>query len=98
MEREETSGSLGLRVGFPCGSVVKNLPASAGDVSSIPTSGRFPGRGNGNALQYSCLETPWTEEPGGLQSMGLQRVRHDEGLNTTNSNKDRGMGQLESDG
>ena len=32
---------------------------------------------NGNPLQYSCLENPWTEEPGRLQSMGLQRVRHD---------------------
>ena len=32
---------------------------------------------NGNPLLYSCLENPWTEEPGGLQSKGLQRVRHD---------------------
>ena len=32
---------------------------------------------NGNPLQYSCLENPWTEEPGGLQAMGSQRVRHD---------------------
>ena len=31
-----------------------------------------PGEGNGNPFQYSCLEIPWTEEPGGLQSMGLQ--------------------------
>ena len=36
--------------------VVKNPPASAGDSSSIPRSGRSPGRGNGNPLQYSCLE------------------------------------------
>ena len=39
--------------------VVKNLPASAGDgrnVGSIPESGRSPGVGNGNPLQYSCLE------------------------------------------
>ena len=35
------------------------------------------GEGNGNPLQYSCLEIPWTEEPGGLQSMGSQRVGHD---------------------
>ena len=34
------------------------------------------GEGNGYPLQYSCLEIPWTEEPDGLQSMGLQRVRH----------------------
>jgi len=47
--------------GFPGGSVVKNLPVDAGDIrdaSSIPGLGRFPGRGNGNPLQYSCLENP----------------------------------------
>ena len=38
------------------GSVVKNLPANAGDSSYIPWSGRSPGEGNGNPLQYSCLE------------------------------------------
>ena len=36
-----------------------------------------PGEGNGNPLQYSCLENSSTDEPGGLQSMGLQRIRHD---------------------
>ena len=41
---------------FPCSSGVKNPPANAGDVGSIPGSGRFPGEGNGNPLQYSCLE------------------------------------------
>ena len=35
--------------------MVKNLPASAGDLGSIPGSGRSPGEGNGNPLQYSCL-------------------------------------------
>ena len=39
-------------------------------------SGAAPGEGNGAPLQYSCLENPWTEEPGRLQSMGLLRVRH----------------------
>ena len=45
--------------GFPAGAVVKNLPANAGDprdVGSIPGSGRSPGVGGGNPLQYSCLE------------------------------------------
>ena len=37
----------------------------------------FFGEGNGNLLQYLCLEIPWTEEPGRLQSMGSRRVRHD---------------------
>ena len=39
--------------------------------------GRYPGGGCGNPLQYSCLENPWTEEPGGLQLLVLQRVGHD---------------------
>ena len=58
--------------------VVKNPPVNAGDVrdvGSIPGLGRSPGGGHGNPLQCSCLRIPWTE-PGGLQSMGLQRVRH----------------------
>ena len=53
--------------------MVKNLPVSAGDAGSIPGSGRSPGEGTGNPLQYSCLEIPWTEESGGLQSMGSQK-------------------------
>ena len=48
--------SISLTLGFPGGSVVKNSPASAGDVSSIPGLGRSPGEGNGNPLQCSCLE------------------------------------------
>ena len=43
---------------------------------SIPGPGRAPGEGHDNPTQYSCLENPCTELPGGLQSMGLQRVRH----------------------
>ena len=43
---------------FPGGSVVKNLPANAGEVGSVSGSGRSPGEGNGNPLQYSCLENP----------------------------------------
>ena len=43
---------------FPGGSVVKNLPANAGDMGSIPGSGRSPGEGNGNTFQYSCLGNP----------------------------------------
>ena len=40
---------------FPGASVVKNLPANATDIGSIPGSGRSPGEGNGNPLQYFCL-------------------------------------------
>ena len=71
-----------LKVSSPGGLVVKNLPASEGDARDagpIPGSGRSPGEGNGNPLQYSCLGNPmhrgaylqW------LQSMGSQRVRPD---------------------
>ena len=45
-------------MGFPGGSVVKNLPANARDVGLIPDSGRSPGGGNSNPLQYSCLGNP----------------------------------------
>ena len=44
--------------GFPGSSLVKNPPANVGDVGSIPGSGRTPGEGNGNPLQYSFLENP----------------------------------------
>ena len=45
-------------LGFPGDSVVKNPLANAGDAGSIPGSGKFPREGNGNPLQYSCLENP----------------------------------------
>ena len=47
---------------FPGGSVVDSPPANAGDMSSIPESGRSPGEGNGNPLQYSCLGNPMDRE------------------------------------
>ena len=64
---------VNLRSGFPSGSVGKEPACNAGDTGdrgSIPRLGRSPRGGNGNPLQYSCLEVPWTEEPGRLQSMG----------------------------
>ena len=62
--------------GFPGGSVVKNLPDNTGDAGLIPGSGRSPGEGNGSHSSILALEVPWTEEPGRLQSMELQRVGH----------------------
>ena len=57
--------------------VINNMPANAGDVRDvglISESGRSPGGGQTNPFQYSCLENqargPWTEDPGGLQSIG----------------------------
>ena len=69
-----------LTMDFPGGSAIKNFPEGdvAGAVGSIPGARKSPDEGNGNPLQYSCLGN-LTEEPGGLQSMGLQRVRHDLG-------------------
>ena len=55
--------------------VVKNPPANARDsrdLGLIPGSRRSPGVGSGNPLHYSCWKIPWTEEPAGLYSMGLQ--------------------------
>ena len=45
-----------VNMGFPDGSVVRNLPANGGNVSSIPGSGISPGKGNGNSLQCYCLK------------------------------------------
>ena len=45
-------------VGFPCSSIGKKSACNAGDLGLIPGSGRSPGEGNGNPLQYSCLENP----------------------------------------
>ena len=53
-----------------------NPPANAGDSGSIPGSERSPGVGDGDTMQYFYLGNPMDREPGGLQSMGSQRVRH----------------------
>ena len=49
---------LSIFMGFPGGSVDKESACHVGDLGSIPGSGRSPGEGNGNPLQYSCLENP----------------------------------------
>ena len=70
-----------LNMGFPNSSVVKESACNAGDPGSIPGLGRSPGEGNANPPQYSCLENSMDKRPGGLQCMGLQRVRHDYATN-----------------
>ena len=50
-----TGHILFLSLGFSGGSVIKNVPFNTGNMSSIPGLGRFPGKGNGNPVQYSCL-------------------------------------------
>ena len=64
---------------FPGGSNGNQSACNAGDSGSIPALGRFPGEGNGMTSHSSILawRIPWTEEPGGLQSMGSLRVGHD---------------------
>ena len=66
---------MGKEGASPVAQWVKNLAAIAGDTGSIPGSGRSLGGGNGNPFQYSCLENSTDRETGGLQSMGLKRVR-----------------------
>ena len=75
--------------GFSGGSAVKNLPAIAGDMGSIPGSGRFQGEGNGNPLHYSCLGNP--TDRGAWQPNILwngKRVRYD--LVTQQQHNERG--------
>ena len=67
-----------LILDFPGGSDGKASVYNVRDLGSVPGLGRFPGEGNGNPLQYSCLENPmdggaWCR----LLSMGSQRVGHD---------------------
>ena len=67
---------------FSGGSVVKNPPANAGDMSSVPGLGRSPGGRHGHPLQYSCWRIPWTEEAGRVHSTGSHRVGHNQATNT----------------
>ena len=67
----------GYNQGFKGGTSGKDLPANAGDTRDeglIPGLGRCPEDRNGNSLHILVGKTPWTEEPGRLQSRGLQRV------------------------
>ena len=67
--------------------MVKNLPTNAGDMGSVLGSARSPREGNGIPLQYSCLGNPWTEEPGGLQSMGSHVTKESGTTELLNNNK-----------
>ena len=62
---------------FPGGSDSKESACNAGDLDLIPGSGRFPGGSMATHSSILAWRIPWTEEPGGLQSMGSQRVGHD---------------------
>ena len=62
---------------FPGGLVVENPPANEGDADSVPGSGRFPEEGNGNPLQYSCLENIMVRGAWQATVHGVSRVRQD---------------------
>ena len=63
-------------LGFPGGSEVKASACNVGDLGSIPGSGRVPGEGNGNPLEYSCLENPMDGGAWWATVHGVTRVRH----------------------
>ena len=70
-------------MGFPGGSDSKEYACNSGDPGLIPGSGRSPEEGNGNSLQYSCLENPMDRGAWQVTVLGLQRVRHDCVTNTS---------------
>ena len=82
MEEREPPSSLGSKCkwcshygkDFPGGSDGEVSAYTVGDPVLIPASGRYSAEGNGNPLQYSCLENPMDRERGRLQPMGSQRV------------------------
>ena len=89
MVLENYKEPLCYSLGFSGGSDGKESACSAGDLGSIPRSGRCPGEGNGNHSSILAWRIPWTEEPGELQSMGLQRAGHEEtqaGIKTAGRN------------
>ena len=73
-------------LGFPSSSDSKASTCYAGDPGPIPGSGRSPGEGKATHSTILAWRVPWTEEPGKLQSMGSQRVRHDWATNTHTRN------------
>ena len=71
---------FGIHGGFPGGAEVKASACNVGDLGSIPGSGRSPGEGNGNPLQYSCLENPtdrgaWWATPSYSPQVAKSRTR-----------------------
>ena len=65
-----------LLLASPVAQKSKESACNAGDVGSVPRLGRSTGEGSGNPPSILAWIIPWTEEPGGLQSIGSQRVRH----------------------
>ena len=74
-----------MRRGFPGGSVVKNLPANAGDLGLIPWSGRSLEKEMTTHSSVLAWRIPGKGEPGGLPFMGSHRVGHDKRLSSSSS-------------
>ena len=80
---QEFHGGFTIKWGFPDGSTVKNPPANSGNTGSIPGSGRSPGKGNGNPLQYSCMRNPMDREAWWATVYGVSKqVRYNLATNT----------------
>ena len=75
-------------MGFPGGLDGKESACNAGDLGSIPVSGRFPGEGNGNSLQYSCLENPMDRGAWRATVHGVAESDRTEQLTFTHSSVD----------
>ena len=75
---EDMDFSLNIKDAYrvPCDSVVKNPPASAGDMGSIPGQGRHPGEGHSNPLQYSCLGNPMGRGVWQATAHGVEKESH----------------------
>ena len=73
-ELDTTEATQHAGMGFPGGTMVKNLPTNAEDTRDV---GSTPGSRKWLPTQVLSGKFPWAEEPGGLQSMGLQRIRHE---------------------
>ena len=76
------SSSSSTCKGFPGSSVGKESTCNAVNPGSVPGWGRFPGEEMATHSSTLVWKIPWAEEPGGLQSMGLERVGHKEQLST----------------
>ena len=84
-------------MGFPGGSVVKNPPANAGNMGLFPALGRAPGEGNGNPLQYSCLDNSmdrgaWWAAVDGSLSLSFPDAAPGCGATMAHSQRVKGMG------
>ena len=76
LTKKRKESACGIKTGFLDDSVVKNPPANAGDLGSVPGLGRSPREGNGNPFQRSCVGNPMVRGAWRATSMGWQRIGH----------------------